>query len=129
MTDPNPLKLLIDDYLDGSLDEAGTRELEQRLSAEPAARDYFVRYARLHTDLHLEVRARRAGARALNRIEEMTAGVARPRGPQRSGPAGRTYLAIATAAAILLAVGLSWRVWGPDQSGGAPSDPSIAWLV
>jgi len=119
---PDPLKLLIDDYLDGSLDELGTRELEQLLTADPVAREYFVRYARLNTDLHLEVRARVAGAKALNRIDELTAG----RKPQRTGPAGRTFLAVATAAAVFLAMGLSWRVWGPAQNGG---DPSIAWLV
>jgi FecR protein len=132
MTDPNPipdpLKLLIDDYLDGSLDEAGTRELEQRLSADAAAREYFVRYARLNTDLHLEVRARRAGARALNRIEELTTGSVRQGKSRRSGPAGWIYWVAATAAAVLLAVGVSWRAWGPDGT-GASSDPSIAWLV
>jgi hypothetical protein len=132
MNDPNPipdpLKSLIDDYLDGSLDEAGTRELEQLLRAEPAAREYFVRYARLHTDLHLEVRARRAGALALNRIEELTGNAPGKHKSRRSGPASRTYWVAATAAAVLLALGLSWRVWGPDGN-GTSSDPSIAWLV
>src|SRR5690242_12214264 len=130
---PDPLKLLIDDYLDGSLDEAGTRELEQRLTADTAAREYFVRYARLNTDLHLEVRARRAGARALNSIDELTAGVrASPRrrdvGPVKPRRAYAATLAcLVTAACCLLAVGLSWRVWGPDGNGIA--EPSIAWLV
>src|SRR5947209_11256270 len=133
MTDPNPipepLKLLIDDYLDGSLEEAGTRELEQRLTADPAAREFFVRYARLHTDLHLEVRARRAGARALNRIEELTAGSRQQAAGSKTRVAKSALLyCLLPAACCLLAVGLSWRVWGPDRNGAA-GDPSIAWLV
>src|SRR5262245_39523801 len=132
MTDPNPisdpLKLLIDDYLDGSLDEAGTRELERLLSTDAAAREYFVRYARLNTDLHLEVRARRAGARALNRMAEITAGSReRAAGSKRSAAKSALLYCLLPAACCLLAVGLGWRVWGPD--GNAPADPSIAWLV
>src|SRR5947208_10786924 len=83
MTDPNhlpdSLRDLIDDYLDGRLDEAGTAALEERLAADPAARAQFVRYARLHTDLHVDVRARRAGARALSQIDRLT----RSAGPTR----------------------------------------------
>jgi hypothetical protein len=68
---------LIEKYLDGSLDESGMQELEDYLCSEEAARQYFVRYARLHTDLQLEMRARRA------RVVEC---------PDRTGgrPAGRT---------------------------------------
>jgi ferric-dicitrate binding protein FerR (iron transport regulator) len=133
MTNPNPipdpLKALIDGYLDGALDEAGTRELEQQLTADAAAREYFVRYARLNTDLHLEVRARRAGARALNRIEEITAGSKQQAaGSKRSIARSAVLYSLLTAACCLLAVGLSWRVWDPDWNSGA-SDPSIAWLV
>ena len=76
----DPLKDLFDDYLDGRLDEARTRELEERLRAGAGARDEFVRYARLHTDLHLEARARQAGDRALRSIarlaQDPAAGVA-----------------------------------------------------
>jgi anti-sigma factor RsiW len=66
---PGRFQELLDDYLDGRLDEAGVRELEALLRADAAARRHFVRYAGLHTDLHLEMRGRRAGARALGRIE------------------------------------------------------------
>ena len=63
-----PLQDLIDDYLGGLLDETRTRELEERLCADAAARRHFARYSRLHTDLHLEVRARQASEQALDLI-------------------------------------------------------------
>src|SRR5262245_25232712 len=66
---PHHLKDLIDDYLQGLLDDVRTRELEQILTSDPAARAYFVRYSRLHTDLHIEMRALNAGQRALGKIE------------------------------------------------------------
>src|SRR5262245_24026559 len=66
---PEPLQDLIDDYLSGLLDEPRLRQLEERLRADPEARRHFVGYARLHTDLHLEVRARQAGARALDQLQ------------------------------------------------------------
>src|SRR5207253_1340698 len=71
-TDPIPDDLhdLIDDYLAGLLDEDGIRRLDERLCADPAARRHFVSYCRLHTDLHLEVRARQVGERALRALDE-----------------------------------------------------------
>src|SRR5262249_6456143 len=54
---PDSLKSLVDDYLDGLLDEARIRQLEEHLFREPAARHYFVRYGRLQLDLHRELRA------------------------------------------------------------------------
>ena len=79
---PDDLKDLIDDYLAGQLDEAGMSRLEERLRAGAAARRYFVRYCRLHTDLHLEVRARQVGERALRALAE-------PVAPSRTRRAGR----------------------------------------
>src|SRR5262245_51432340 len=81
---PEPLNDLIDDYLSGLLDEARLQELERRLSTDPEALRYFVRYASLDTDLHLEVRARQAGERALDRIDRLTQA-----GPARAGTGGR----------------------------------------
>jgi hypothetical protein len=65
------LKQLMEDYLDGLLDSSGLQELEACLREDAGAREHFVRYARLHTHLYLEVRAREAGARALERIESL----------------------------------------------------------
>ena len=48
---PERFQELLDDYLDGRLDEAGVRELEALLRADTAARRHFVRYAGLHTEL------------------------------------------------------------------------------
>ena len=76
MNEPEELsdywKALIDDYLDGLLDEAGMQNLEGHLRADRSARDYFVRYAQLHTDLCLEARARDAASRALERLQWLT---------------------------------------------------------
>lgn len=77
---PDHCKELIDDYLDGLLDEAGMQELEGHLRADRIARDYFVHYARLHTDLYLEARAREAASRALERLEKLAESPAGPRG-------------------------------------------------
>jgi hypothetical protein len=124
------LKDLTDDYLDGLLDEARTAELEALLRADAAARAYFVRYARLHTDLHLDVRARRAGERVLSRIERLTPAGPAPR--RRLLPRSRFRpRALAAAAALLLAAGAGWwLVAGRAVPEGGPGQPaSIAWLV
>jgi ferric-dicitrate binding protein FerR (iron transport regulator) len=114
-----PLEDLIDDYLSGLLDEPGLRELEDHLRADADARRLFVRCCRLHTDLHLEARARQASARALSRIDQLTA---EPRGGIR---AVRWLVA---AACLLLAVG---AVWWVVRSGGSPGprEAAVGWLV
>lgn len=63
-----PLDALIEDYLNGLLDEPRMLALEDRLRADPAARGQFVRYTRMHTDLLLGLRARKASARVLDAI-------------------------------------------------------------
>jgi hypothetical protein len=126
---PDPLQDLIDDYLDGLLDEARLRELDERLYADPTARQTFVRYARLHTDLHLETRARLAGARALDRIVALAGASPAAAGSSRS----RRVLVgvLAAAAGLLLAIGTTWRVLrpspAPDTTPSAAS--TVAWLV
>jgi hypothetical protein len=144
---PEQLRELIDDYLDGLLDETRTRELEERLTADVDWRRYFVRYARLHTDLHLEARAREATERVIDRIEQsllasstndagMTNGEARM--PKKRGhagfvlrPWGFRQSAFAAAAGLLLAIGAGWwlttRRAGLDD--GAKGEPAVAWLV
>jgi ferric-dicitrate binding protein FerR (iron transport regulator) len=112
MNVPDPLRDLIDDYLDGRLDEARLQELEAALRADAGARRYFVRSARLHTDLHLEARAQRAGARAL--ATACGAADAKPR-------AGRRLWLVAVAACLLLGIGLAW--WLPARP------QAVAWLV
>src|SRR5262249_4076554 len=104
---PQPLLDLIDDYLDGLLDEARTAELEESLVANAGAREYFVRYARLHTDLHIRQRARQASQRVLDRIAGMSPAnhtctelAARPVALRRAQP----WIAMATACVLLLAL-------------------------
>jgi hypothetical protein len=127
---------LIDAYLDGRLDEVGMQELEDCLRRDGPAREYFVRYAQLHTDLHLEARAQEAGARAVQRIGSLTAsgpegegrdGLARPRTPFQ---AFRALRRLGIAAGIVLAVAAGWwltRAWvGPPRT---EDESAIAWLV
>jgi RNA polymerase sigma-70 factor (ECF subfamily) len=114
------LQDLIDDYLDGALDEAALARLEALLVADEAARAHFVRYCRLHTDLHLEARARQAGTQALVALGQEPAPPARP---------ARRWLGWgAVAAGLALAAGLGW--WLLARTGGAPAaEAEVAWLV
>jgi hypothetical protein len=124
-----PLKDLIDDYLSDQLDEARLRELEDQLCADAGARRYFVRYVRLHTDLHLEARTRQASERALNLIDQIEKAHTAGRAPQRNFPRFLlTVKILLPAACLLLALGAGlWAVkggWRPD--GGREA---IAWLI
>jgi hypothetical protein len=130
MTVPEPLPTLVEDYLNGTLDEARMGELENLLRADPEARRYFVRCARLHTDLHLELRARQVSARVLDAIGEDVAHPAltlplppRAVGSNRTSRLRRVAAILAIAAGLLLAVALGQRL---TRSGG---DEAVAWLV
>jgi hypothetical protein len=112
---PDDLRDLIDDYLAGAIDEARLQALEGRLHADAAARWQFVRYCRMHTDLHLEARAHQAGRRAMRTIDHLE--------EQESGGTRRRWW-LAVAAALLGAVGLWW--WSAGQSG---MHEEIAWLT
>jgi ferric-dicitrate binding protein FerR (iron transport regulator) len=113
------LRDLLDDYLDGRLDEQRLRQLEERLRADPEARRLFVRHARLHTDLQLDVQARRAGRRALGQIDQLTP-------PRRIGLLRRVVLGGGvSAAAVLLAVAVGWWL----VAAGAGGNQAVAWLV
>src|SRR5690349_6691387 len=101
--DREPLAALAADYLTGRIDEARLRELEDRLRDDPDARREFVRYARMHTDLHFELRAREASERVLDEIGRESPEPA----PPRPGFFRRRALALsAVAAGLLLAAGL-----------------------
>jgi hypothetical protein len=122
---PERFQGLLDDYLAGLLDEAGFRELEELLSASEEARRHFVLYARLHTDLHLEARARQAGALALSRLEREEPSQPRQETGTtgRAKPLARLLAWSAVAASLLLGVGVSWRL---AIQPAAPGDASLA---
>jgi hypothetical protein len=138
---PDRLRDLLEDYLDGVLDEAGLEELEAYLLADERARQYFVRYARLHTDLHLEVRARGAGARALQRIEGLLANpstlddLPAPAGANPGAVAGRrrrllTPARLGIPAGVLLAIAAGWWLAHEAEGPSRPEDEgAIAWLI
>src|SRR5262245_66011428 len=101
---PDPLELLIEEYLTGQIDEARLRELEARLRDDPEARREFVRYARMHTDLHFELRARDASERILEAIDRETASPAPAEPvPARRGFSRRALALAAVAAGLLVA--------------------------
>ena len=129
MTDPDnpntPLDDLIEGYLNGTLDESQSRDLEARLLADVGARLAFVRHVRLHTDLVFELRARQASDRVLDLIGQDL----RP-APQPARVARRTRrlgVRLAWAAVVLLAVGIGWGLLGPRPAGRG--DEAIAWLA
>jgi hypothetical protein len=133
-TEPVPprLKDQIDDYLNGQADEAGMTELEGALRADAEARRYFVRYARLHTDLHLEMRARVAGENALNKIERLIQAEPAPLPPSvRSAFLGRLPIRwVGTVAAlIVLGLGALWALRGGRVPDAGSPGPAVAWLV
>src|SRR5262245_24677021 len=134
---PERERRLVDDYLDGHLDEAGTRELEERLSADADLRRYFARYSQLHTDLHLEARAQEATERIIAKIDRSLEESARPVGAARPSGQGMPHLgsawpkAIAVAACLVIAFGAVWwfAAWRGGANDEAREGPAIAWLV
>jgi hypothetical protein len=136
MSEPNEvpadLRDLFDDYVSGLLDEDRVKLLEARLLADAQARAWFVRYCRLDTDIHLEVRARLAGERALRTIDEQVLAAGADGGSRRAertvasrlrGLRSARYAAMA-AAAVLAGVGV-W-LW---LSGKSDAGDEIAWLI
>ncbi|HZY87904.1 MAG TPA: FecR domain-containing protein [Gemmataceae bacterium] len=112
---PQRLQDLTDDYLSGLLDEAGVGELEGLLRADAEARRYFVCYAALHTDLHLEARARQAAEGALKMVSVHISG-------KRKNELTPFFRKAALAAGVLLALAAGWWL----VTGRAPA---VAWLV
>ncbi len=98
--DPVPPRVrdLTDEYLDGTVDEPGVRELEAALLADPAARRYFARYAGTHTALGFELAARAAADRGLRRVAA---------GPPRRVPRWAVAAALAVGLMAGAVVGLA----------------------
>ncbi|HYE18764.1 MAG TPA: FecR domain-containing protein [Tepidisphaeraceae bacterium] len=129
---------LIDGYLDDALDAAQFARLEAALRADTAARERFVRYAQVHTDLHAEAKAHRAAGRALAALGAAGAGaVVAPVAstPARRGRPPRWWRpVIATAASVIVAVALTWAVARRQVSDpvgvpvGGPAT-EVAWLT
>lgn len=132
---PDDLRDLIDAYVAGDIEETQLCNLEQRLVADSAARHYFVRYCHLETQLHLEMRGRRAGAKALQRLETAESNSAAPFARSRTEPGvGRTgtprarvsrrrVLGVVAATLLLTLVSLGW--WFTARQAGV----QVAWLA
>lgn len=136
---PERVRALIDDYLNGVLTEAQTRELEESLRQDGQALRYFARYARLHTDLHLEVRSHQLSARVLEQIRQIDdATPSHPASaPCLAAGAGRrrhsrplVLALLGSAAGLLLAVAAAgWLTPAAPSGRAVAEDPAIAWLV
>ena len=116
------LQALFDDYLSGDLDDVRLQALEDRLRCNPETRRHFVLYCRMHTDLHLEMRAGRAGTRALDAICEQEM----PNSPVPRRP--RIWRWLTAAAVLLVAVGGA-LLWNFGRENQATAGENIAWLV
>jgi hypothetical protein len=129
------LKDLIDDYLASRLDGDGISRLEKQLSASAEARQYFVRYTRLHTDLHVEMRARAAGTNALNCIERLAKAGPDEGVPATGRPAKARFLGLflrrwagAVAALVLIVLGVLWAIRAKQTPPDGMASPAVAWL-
>ncbi len=116
---PELLKDLLDEYLDGRLAEEQLDQLETALRNSPEARAYFVRYAQLHTDLHLEMRAAQASERALRLLPTVPP-------PRRRAP-GLLWLLVA--ASVLLLVGITGWLLTRTHESVHSTEEAVAWLV
>jgi hypothetical protein len=125
MSLPDDLLNDVDDYLGGTLDEARLRQLEARLRDDAEARRQFVRYCRMHTDLHLEARAQQAGQRALEAIARLDDARA-PAAPPARRRVGLRWV-LATAAALLAALGVWW--WSGQRREAPEPREEVAWLI
>ena len=106
----------IEPWLDGGLDEAAVRDLEQAVCRDPDWARTLARAARLHVELERLLRLE---------AEESGGMTARPRAgasrrPSRRHPASVPWIAAAVAALLLVVVGWSWS---PSRR---PSDVVLA---
>jgi hypothetical protein len=138
MTEPQPtssrLVDLVDVYVSGQLDEGGLDELESLLVADSEALRYFVHYASFHTDLHLEMRARNAGRRALSALGHLGGADFTGSAPDAEVMQPRWWalprIWLAVAGLLILAGAASWmQGWIGVPSVHDDAGPAIAWLV
>ena len=127
---PENLKDLLDAYLSEALDEDGVAKLEELLRTDEAARQYFVRYCRLHTDLYQVARASQAGKNALSLLQGLPGGESAV--PQVITPAippkrfWQRYMAGAGAIAALLFIGVLTYLLLVSS---APPSQAVAWVL
>jgi hypothetical protein len=119
---------LLDDYLAGLLDEERFARLEELLRHDPSAQDHFARYCRLHTDLHVWLRAGQAGRRALAQIGAGGEGEmpTTPLQGRLSWSRRWTVAGVAGTAAALVVVAVAVATM---HGRAERSPPSVAWLV
>lgn len=127
---PEELANLFDAYLAEELTSAQFRQLEDRLRDDAEARRFFTLYCKMHTDIHVELRARRAGQRAMAALAEETAG--RQTEPEihalpATGGTWRNWKSMSAVAVLLVAVCLTW--WTAQWAGTSEMSAELAWLA
>ncbi len=125
---PKELADLVDGYLADHLSQEQFQQLEDWLKRDEAARQYFTLYCKTHTDIHVELRARRASRRAMAAVATEAAGHVGPATLPILGGWKRWKSLAAVAAVLLVSVTATWWAtrWAGESAGHAQE---VAWLA
>jgi hypothetical protein len=132
---PEDLLDLFDAFCDETIEEDRFAELERRLLADDSARQQFVHYFQLHTEMHFAARARRA-------LRQVFPDSLEPSSPEPTAsidsrssfnPRRSLFLTLIAVAAMILCLAgpIALALRQAERSPDAPSseDNAIAWLA
>jgi hypothetical protein len=114
------LRTLVDSVCEGRISAAEVQQLEQLLSDDPQAQDFYLRRVQLHAALRWDQRGA-AEWSALKQLREMGRDASGAPAERRHGWRRALYALLGTAACL----GLAWLAWS-QRSGGRPPVPATA---